>query len=221
MAGGRFTIHGAHYVEEGSALVPAAQTPYAKDVVFGYKHSDLRRWVEEKTAGQVKAADVVSLSIDVIRGEGPDGAQDILEKLAGGAVCVVDAVSERDLEVVALACIRAEAAGKRLIYRSAASFAGIRGGIPLRPTLDAEDIRPLSEHGGLVVVGSYVKKSSDQLAALLASGMAKPIELPVAQLLASDDAASFLTPIVDALGEILKGWQTRRALYQPRAHQRR
>ncbi|MCY3865756.1 MAG: hypothetical protein OXG68_10005 [Chloroflexi bacterium] len=205
MAGGRFTIHGAHYVEEGSLLVPAAQTPYAKDVVFGYQHSDLRRWVEEKTGGRVNSAAVVSLSIDVIRGEGPDGALAKLEKLAGGAVCVVDAVSERDLEVVALACIRAEAAGKRLIYRSAASFAGIRGGIPLRPTLNAADIRPLSEYGGLVVVGSYVKKSSDQLAALLASGMATPVELPVAQLLASGDAASFLTPIVDALAAILRG----------------
>lgn len=205
MAGGRYTVRGTHYVEEGGMLVPAARTPYAKDVVFGYQHSDLRRWVEEKTAGQVKAADVASLSMDVIRGEGPDGAQAILDKLVGGAVCVVDAVSERDLEVVALACIRAEAAGKSLIYRSAASFAGIRGGIPLRPTLDAEDIRPLTAHGGLVVVGSYVKKSSDQLAALLASGMVKPVELPVAQLLESDDAASFLAPIVDMLTAILRG----------------
>lgn len=205
MAGGRYTIHGAHYVEEGSMLVPAAQTPYAQDAVFGYQHSDLRRWVEEKTGGRVHSSDVVSLSIDVIRGEGPDGVGAILEKLAGGAVCVVDAVSERDLEVVALACIGAEAAGKRLIYRSAASFAGIRGGIPPRPTLDTEDIRPLSAHGGLVVVGSYVKKSSDQLAALLASGMVKPVELPVMELLASGDTATFLTPIVDALDEILSG----------------
>ena len=205
MAGGRYTIRGAHYVQEGSMLVPAAQTPYARDAVFGYQHSDLRRWVEEKTGGLVNSADVVSLSIDVIRGEGPEGVGAILDELAGGVVCVVDAVSERDLEVVALACIRAEAAGKRLIVRSAASFAGIRGGIPLRPTLAAEDIRPLSEHGGLVVVGSYVKKSSDQLAALLASGMVSPVELPVSELLASEDADSFLKPFVDALAEILRG----------------
>lgn len=204
MAGGRYTIRGVHYVEEGSILVPAAQTPYANDAVFGYQHSDLRRWVEEKTGGCVQSADVVSLAIDVIRGEGPDGALAILKKLAGGAVCVVDAVSERDLEVVALACIRAEAAGLRLIYRSAASFAGIRGGIPLRPTLDTEDMPPLSAHGGLVVVGSYVKKSSDQLAALLASGMVKPVELPVAELLASADVDSILEPIVNALGAILR-----------------
>lgn len=205
MAGGRYTIRGAHYVEEGSMLVPAAQTPYARDAVFGYRHSDMRRWVEEKTGGRVKAADVASLSIDVIRGDGPDGVEAILDRLAGGAVCVVDAVSERDLEVVALACIGAEAAGKRLVYRSAASFAGIRGGIPLRPTLDGEDFRSLSEYGGLVVVGSYVKKSSDQLEALLASEMVKPVELPVTELLASGATESFVKPIVNALDEILRG----------------
>ncbi len=205
MAGGRYTIRGAHYVEEDGMLVPAAQTPYAKDAVFGYQHSDLRRWVEEKTGGRVRAADVVSLSIDVIRDGGPASAGAILDKLAGGAVCVVDAVSERDLEVVALACIRAEAVGVRLIYRSAASFAGIRGGIRIRPPLAAEDMPSLSEHGGLVVVGSYVKKSSDQLAALLASGMVKPVELPVAELLRSADADSILEPIVDALLAILRG----------------
>ena len=215
MAGGRYTIRGAHYVEEGSMLVPAAQTPYARDAVFGFQYSNLRKWVEEKTGGRVKAADVVNLSIDVIRDEGPDGVGAILEKLAGGTVCVVDAVSERDLEVVALACIGAEAAGKRLIYRSAASFAGIRGGIPIRPTLNAADIRPSSEYGGLVVVGSYVKKSSDQLAALLASGMVKPVELPVSDLLASEDAESFLKPIVDALYEILRGG-SHAALYTSR-----
>ena len=58
MAGGRYTIRGAHYVEEGAVLVPAARTPYAKDAVFGYQQSDLRRWVEEKTGGRVLAADV-------------------------------------------------------------------------------------------------------------------------------------------------------------------
>lgn len=205
MAGGRYTIRGAHYVEEGDELVPAAQTPYAKDAVFGYQHSDLRRWVEEKTGGRVRANDVVTLSLDVIRTEGPSGALAILNRLADGAVCVVDAVSERDLAVVALACIQAEAAGKRLIYRSAASFAGIRGGIAIQPTLRPEAMPGLSDHGGLVVVGSYVEKSSAQLAILLESGLASGVELPVAALLAAKEADAIIAPIVDKLTEILAG----------------
>ena len=112
MAGGRFTIRGVHYVEEGRVLIPAAQTAYAQDAVFGYQHSDLRQWVEAKTGGRIPASEVISLSIDRIRDGGPDAVEEILGGLTGGAVCVVDAVSERDLEVVALACIRAEAKGK-------------------------------------------------------------------------------------------------------------
>ncbi len=204
MAGGRFTIHGLHYVEEGGLLVPAAQTPYAEDAVFGYRHSEMRKWVEEKTSGRVQSQDVISLFIEVIRSGGPDAVEEILRGLHGGAVCVVDAVSERDLEVVALACIRAEAAGVRLIYRSAASFAGIRGGIPIQPPLGAADITPMSEHGGLVLVGSYVKKSTDQLAALLASGLVKGVELPVADLLRSEDLDAFLGSIADELAAILR-----------------
>jgi len=204
MAGGRFTIHGLHYVEEGGLLVPAAQTPYAEDAVFGYRHSEMRKWVEEKTSGRVQSQDVISLSIEVIRSGGPDAVEEILRGLHGGAVCVVDAISERDLEVVALACIRAEAAGKRLIYRTAASFAGIRGGIPIQPPLGAADIKPMSGHGGLVVVGSYVKKSTDQLAALLASGIVIGVELPVADLLLSEDVDALLGSIAAELAAILR-----------------
>ena len=204
MAGGRYTIRGLHYVDEGGELIPAAQTPYANDAVFGYQHSDLREWVAEKTGGRILAQEVVSLSIDVIREGGPDAVEALLCELHNAAVCVVDAASERDLEVVALACLRAEASGKRLIYRSAASFAGIRGGVPIRETLDAADLPSLSDHGGLVVVGSYVKKSSDQLAMLLASGLVRGVELPLAELLAADDQDAFIQPIADKLAAILR-----------------
>ena len=128
----------------------------------------------------------------------------MLDSLSGGVVCVVDAISERDLEVVALACLQAEARGKRLIYRTAASFAGIRGGLPIRPPLPVEDLPLISNNGGLVVVGSYVKKSSDQLAVLLASGMATGVELPIAELLMAEDLDAFLAPIVERLSAILR-----------------
>ena len=50
--GGRFTIDNIHWVQEGERLIPAAQTPYARDAVFGYQHSRLPEWVEEKTGGR-------------------------------------------------------------------------------------------------------------------------------------------------------------------------
>ena len=51
-AGGRYTLNDTHYVAEGDRLVPAADTPFARDAAFGYRHSHLPSWVEEKTAGR-------------------------------------------------------------------------------------------------------------------------------------------------------------------------
>jgi uncharacterized protein YgbK (DUF1537 family) len=51
-AGGRHTIDDVHYVAEDDKLTPAAETAFAKDAVFGYRSSNLREWVEEKTHGR-------------------------------------------------------------------------------------------------------------------------------------------------------------------------
>jgi len=101
--------------------------------------------------------------------------------------CVIDAVTERDLEIVALAALKAEAQGKRFLYRTAASFAAIRAGIRLRPLLTSDEIRLRRKGGGLVVVGSYVPKSSSQLDYLLSHTTIHRIEVNVEQLL--NDAA--------------------------------
>ena len=204
MAGGRYTIQGLHYVEEGDALIPAAATPFAQDPVFAYANSELSKWVEEKTAGEVPAQGVSRLSIDKIRLGGPQAVADALDQLTGGAICVVDAVTERDLEVVALACLRVEAAGKNLLYRTAASFAGIRGGIPIRAPLQADEMKLMPQRAGLVVVGSFVEKSSQQLAVLLGSGKARGVEVKVSELLASAEPATFIKPLVEAVNAILK-----------------
>lgn len=204
MAGGRYTIRGTHYVEEGSTLIPAAATPFARDPVFAYANSELSKWVEEKTQGEISAQDVFRLSLDQIRLGGPSAVYDVLKQLRDGAICVVDAVSERDLEVLALACLRAESAGKNLIYRTAASFAGIRGGLPIRAPLKANELHPMPERGGLVVVGSFVEKSSEQLAVLLESGDARGLEVKVPELLDSSESATFIEPIVEELNSILE-----------------
>ena len=47
-AGGRYTVNDVHYVAEGEELVPAAETPFARDAAFGYRNSNLRAWVEAR-----------------------------------------------------------------------------------------------------------------------------------------------------------------------------
>ena len=111
-AGGRYTIGDVHYVADGDRLVPAAQTPFAQDAVFGYRSSNLREWVMEKSQGRISSADVTSLSLADIRQLGPQAlAEQLL--LRGGQVCIANCASQRDLEVVVLAAMLAEARGAR------------------------------------------------------------------------------------------------------------
>lgn len=72
LEGGRYTLEDVHYVAQDDWLVPAGETEFARDRAFGYRASDLKDWVEEKTGGQVRAGQVASLSIDEIRLQGPE-----------------------------------------------------------------------------------------------------------------------------------------------------
>jgi uncharacterized protein YgbK (DUF1537 family) len=183
MAGGRFTINGVHYVAEGDELIPASETPFAQDVVFGYTSSDLREWVVEKTNQRVEVDEVHSITLDTIRKDGVNGVYQGLMTLENNAYCVIDSVTERDLEVVVAGILKAEHDGKHLMYRTAASFASIRAGITLRELLTSDELRTTRGGGGLIVVGSYVPKSSIQLEHLLASGEVNAVEVDVSQLL--------------------------------------
>ena len=182
--GGRYTIGDVHWVQEGEQLVPAGQTPYARDPVFGYQHSELPRWVEEKTAGRVRARDVVSIPIDGLRRDGPRGVTERLLRAPAGSTVVVNAADYRDLEVFVVGLQEAEDRGRRYLFRTAASLVKVLAGIEDRPLLSAMEIvgrRPSG--GGLIVVGSHVPKSTAQLVWLRADQRVAAIELPVHRIL--------------------------------------
>lgn len=188
--GGRLTAGDVHYVREGDILVPAAQTEFARDAVFGYRASNLRDWVAEKTDGRVAASAVRSISLDDIRRGGPDRVAERFTQAPVGAVTIVNAMSERDIEVAALGALRAETAGRRFVYRTAASFVRARAGIPRRGLLTAQELVGASAGGALVVVGSYIQKSSAQLTHLLALPQVVGIELSVADILVGQAEAA-------------------------------
>ncbi|KAG0624148.1 hypothetical protein M758_3G227500 [Ceratodon purpureus] len=171
LQGGRYTINDVHYVADGNTLVPAGDTEFAKDAVFGYKASNLREWVEEKTGGRWATKDVASVSIETLRKGGPSAVCDQLCKLPQGSVCVVNAASNRDIEVFAAGMIQAEAKGKRFLCRTAAAFVSARIGhrpLLVNPHDLGVDSHPSGHNGGLVVVGSYVPKTTTQVEELRA-----------------------------------------------------
>ena len=183
IAGGRLTVDNVHYVIDGERVVPAGETEFARDAAFGYRASDLRDWVEEKTAGTVRANQVAAIDLRTIRVGGPEEVTRRLLSLEPGAICIVNAASEPDLAVAVLGMITAEDHGRRFLYRTAGSFVPLRAGLLPRDLLSAGEL-PLTEHtGGLIIVGSYVHRSSQQLSALLELPGVVGIEVHVAALL--------------------------------------
>lgn len=183
LEGGRYTVDDVHYVDEDGVLVPAAQTEFACDRAFGYASSNLRDWVAEKTGGQIAAGDVASVSIADLRSGGPEFVTDFLMNISDGRCCVINAAGYRDLEVFVQGLLAAEAHGKRFLYRTAASFVQVRAGISPRPLLAPADLKLPPGGGGLIVIGSYVPRSTQQFAALRSSTEISQTEINVSALL--------------------------------------
>lgn len=166
--GGRFTIHHVHYVRYGEELVPAGETEFAGDKTFGYRSSDLKDYIEEKTAGRYPAEDVTAIDIESLRRMDLDGIEKALMDCTGFGKIVVDAVDYCDLEVFAIALLRAVARGKNFLFRSAAALVKVLGGIPDRPLLERREmVQAENRQGGIIVVGSHTKKTTEQLMRLL------------------------------------------------------
>ncbi|MCE7982110.1 MAG: hypothetical protein DYG89_13020 [Caldilinea sp. CFX5] len=196
LEGGRFTINDVHYVAEGDQLVPAAATPFARDAAFGYRNSDLRAWVEEKTGGRVAATSVASITMDDVRLGGPDAVAQKLLNLPAGAVCIVNCAGTRDMEVFVSGLLQAEAAGRHFLYRTAATFVQVRAGLAPRSPLTATDLNLPANGGGLIVVGSYVPKSTNQLNALLVQPDLVQVEVNVDALLDDGQQAGEIARII-------------------------
>ncbi|KAJ6793144.1 Uncharacterized protein M6B38_111235 [Iris pallida] len=164
LQGGRYTINDIHYVAESDRLIPAGDTEFAKDASFGYKSSNLREWVEEKTRGRIQAKSVASVSINLLRKGGPVAVCELLCSLPKGSTCIVNAASERDVAVFAAGMIQAKIKGKRFLCRTAASFVSARIGIKPKAPICPSDLGITKNiSGGLIVVGSYVPKTTKQV----------------------------------------------------------
>ena len=198
-AGGRYTVDDVHYVAEGDALTPASETPFARDASFGYRSSNLRRWVEEKSKGRIPAGSVASLGIDTIRSGDIGVIRKRLENLNNGQMCVVNAAAPSDLERVVAAILQAEREGKRFLFRTGAQFVSTRIGLTEVPTWTPP---PEQKSGGLVIVGSHVPKSTAQLECLLRAGRLPAFELDVPRFLRGQ--SNGVGPLIDSVGECLR-----------------
>ena len=182
---GRFTAGDIHWANVSGKLTPAGDTEFAQDATFGYKSSNLRDFIAEKSGGTITADEVHSITLDDIRVGGPSRVAEILEGVTGGAFVVVNATDYADLEIVVLGLLKAQEHGRSFGYRSGPSFVRALAGLEPQEPLAAQQIWPGGNPGGhgLVVVGSHVGLTSRQVVKAQERGGMTETELHVPTLI--------------------------------------
>ena len=181
---GRFTEGDVHYATVDGEAVEVAETDFARDATFGFTSSDLRAFLEERSGGAVRAADVLSVSLEDIRA-GAGRVREILSAARDRRWVVVNATEYTDLEVVAEAMALLEAEGRTFVTRCAPSFVrplvGQQGARVVDP--DSITIPEGRLDHGLVVVGSHVGLTTTQLRAVQERGTLAEVEIHVPSVL--------------------------------------
>lgn len=170
--GGRVTMDDIHYVRDNDQLFPCALTEFAHDRTFGYHHSDLKEYLKEKLNEEYREKEVVSISLEDLAG---GDVAEVYRKLKAGSGyrrIIVNAISMDHLNVFVMALYRLIGEGRRFLVRSAASLVKALSGISDRPYLTGEELLCPDPYrkklGGLIVAGSYTKRTNEQLERLKA-----------------------------------------------------
>lgn len=175
----RYTLDNVQYVMDGEHLIPAHETPFAKDKAFGYKAENLKQWVDEKSLGIIPSDTVGCFSIDEIRAN--NNLTNKLKALQSGSTFIVNAASPVDLQLFVKAYLQAD---EPVVFRSGPSLVAAFGGFADAPLLSVDQVVSANaKYGGLIVVGSYVPQSSRQLQKLFQTGI-YPVEINVHEILA-------------------------------------
>lgn len=197
--GGRTTIDSIHYLKVNGIDTPVDQTEFAKDSVFHYSHSYLPDYVEEKTAGRIKASQVDRFILKDIRA----GVIDRLKALTNNQCACVDGSVQSDLDHFAADVLAAAQSGKRFLFRSAASILTALAKLPPQP-IAPEEMASYVRFGkpGAVLVGSHVAKTTEQLQELLKVPGTIGIEVQIQRLVS--DPTTISAEFQQMLAEIVE-----------------
>ncbi|XGB42985.1 MAG: four-carbon acid sugar kinase family protein [Nodosilinea sp. LVE1205-7] len=176
--GGRITRDSRHYLLVEGVPTPVEQTEFARDSVFGYSTSYLPDYVAEKTRDRIPAHQVQRFTLPDLR----QGCLDRLLTLQGNTCCVVDGETQADLDAFARDVLMAATRGKRFLFRSAASLLTALAALPQPIGAEHMGRYVRGKAPGVVVVGSHVQKTTQQLQQLLQQPGVTGIPVDVTQL---------------------------------------
>ena len=213
--GGRVTLDGQHWLRIDGSWHNVADTEFARDAFFGYRSHRLVDWVAEVGGG--RHATVVPLQ--AIRQYGSAAVRDALLNEPDGGVVIPEQESADDIGQSVLGLLDAEAAGRAVTVRSAATFAAARSGLRTR-IVDEGAIRELGVAENpivLVACGSHTDGAGRQLDALEKEGVdVRLLDRPAndstavartAQALRTDGIAAIATPRTFIAGTDFDGGQ--------------
>ncbi|VAW94402.1 Candidate type III effector Hop protein [hydrothermal vent metagenome] len=183
--GGRITRNSTHYLMVDDKEVPVHETEFARDSVFAYSHSYLPDYVEEKTQGRIKANNVERFLLDEVR----NNSLEHLLALKNNTCCAVDCEQQEDLNNFSQCLKEATQKGKRFLFRSGASLLTSLANLPPQPVAANAMYRYVrNAKPGAIIVGSHVKKTTQQLEQLIKQTDIVAIEVDVERI-ASDNSA--------------------------------
>lgn len=176
--GNRYTYEGIHYLKENNTYIPVSESEFANDTTFGFNSRTMAHFIEEKSNGAINANDVRHITLSQIRDRDVDAINQVLSEVSDFDAVVVDALNDEDMDYFA-ACLTAflKKHNKKFMFRTAASFVKAMCQTPG----EIINLNQYSEqtNGGLIIVGSHVKKTSSQLQHLLSNTNIASIEFDV------------------------------------------
>ncbi|WP_436862704.1 four-carbon acid sugar kinase family protein [Staphylococcus caeli] len=200
--GNRFTYNGIHYLKESNSYIPVSESEFANDTTFGFKAKTMSDFIEEKSKGSIKANDVKRITLNQIRKRDRKSINQVLDEVSNFDAVVVDALNDEDMDYF-VSCLTAFLMNndKKFMFRTAASFVKAMCQTPG----EIIDLKQYGSqiNGGLIIVGSHVKKTSAQLKHLLENTNITSIEFDV-KAVTRQDLDEYIKQQINRVIKLLK-----------------
>ncbi|OFV30604.1 hypothetical protein HMPREF3134_02590 [Staphylococcus sp. HMSC14D10] len=202
--GNRYTYNGIHYLKENQKYIPVVQSEFSNDTTFGYSSETMFDFIEEKSEGEIKSSEVSYISLEMLREKKEKEIFTVFERLENFSAVVVDALNDSDMDYFASCLINfLKGNKKKFIFRTAASF------VKAMCVTPGEIINlnkfSSNKNGGLIIVGSHVKKSSEQLSYLINNTNIRPFEFDVKEII-KDNLEEYINTLITKVEyEIVNG----------------
>ncbi|SCT96953.1 Uncharacterized protein conserved in bacteria [Mammaliicoccus lentus] len=176
--GDRYTYKGVHYLKEDNQYIPVSESEFANDTTFGFNSKSMADFIEEKSQGEIKSENVFHITLDQIRNREKEEILSTFDTLSNFDAVVVDALNDEDMDYFTACLVEyLKSHNKRFIFRTAASFVKSICETP-GEIINLKNYKK-NNNGGVIIVGSHVKKSSSQLNHLLENTDINAIEFDV------------------------------------------